>query len=43
VSARALGATRVELDVWAFNEEARRLYRTLGYHPMLERLALEVG
>jgi hypothetical protein len=28
-SARTQGATRIELDVWAFNEEARHLYRAL--------------
>jgi hypothetical protein len=34
---------RVELDVWAFNEGARQLYRALGYTPWIERLALEMG
>jgi ribosomal protein S18 acetylase RimI-like enzyme len=42
-SARAAGVMRVELDVWAFNEGARELYRRLGYEPWIERLALEVG
>jgi ribosomal protein S18 acetylase RimI-like enzyme len=42
-TARAAGVMRVELDVWAFNEGARQLYRALGYTPWIERLALEMG
>ena len=40
--ARAHGATEVHLNVWAFNERARRLYEELGYavrsHHMGKRL-----
>ena len=39
----AAGVGRGELDVRAFNEGARELYRTVGYKPWIERLALETG
>jgi ribosomal protein S18 acetylase RimI-like enzyme len=36
----ARGVTRIELDVWKFNEEARRAFAGLGFHPVMERMVL---
>lgn len=31
-AARERGLTRIELDVWAFNESAVRFYESIGFH-----------
>jgi len=39
--AKELGATRIDLMVWEFNESAQELYRSLGMTPqryILEKL-----
>lgn len=39
--AKKLGATRIDLMVWEFNESAQKLYRSLGMIPqryILEKL-----
>jgi GNAT superfamily N-acetyltransferase len=36
--ARARGAAEVRLDVWAFNDSARRFYDELGYEPRSQLL-----
>jgi ribosomal protein S18 acetylase RimI-like enzyme len=38
--AKALGATSIGLNVFAFNEGARELYESLGYAPMSMQLQL---
>jgi ribosomal protein S18 acetylase RimI-like enzyme len=40
--ARSREVTRIELDVWAFNVEARRAFASLGFRPVMERMALPV-
>ncbi len=35
----ARGAT-IELDVWEFNDEAKRVFAKLGFKPVMERMAL---
>ena len=37
------GVARVELNVWAFNEEAIKLYKKLGYEVISSRMAKEIG
>jgi diamine N-acetyltransferase len=39
---RSRGVTRIELDVWSFNAEARRAFASLGFCPVMERVALPV-
>lgn len=41
--ARALGATSIGLNVFAFNEGARELYESLGYAPMSMQLQLPLA
>ena len=36
------GVSRIELDVWAFNEEARRVFTNLGFSRLMERMTLPV-
>lgn len=38
--ADARGVTEIELDVWAFNAEARRAFARLGFEPLMERMRL---
>jgi ribosomal protein S18 acetylase RimI-like enzyme len=38
--ADARGVTSIELDVWAFNEEARRVFTRLGFRRTVERMTL---
>lgn len=38
--ADARGVVDIELDVWAFNAEARAPFATLGFKPLMERMAL---
>jgi diamine N-acetyltransferase len=33
-------AANIELDVWSFNDEAREAFRKLGFHRIMERMAL---
>ena len=40
--ARERGIGRVELDVWAFNERARRFYARRGFAVYNERMALDL-
>lgn len=40
--ARQAGAGRVELGVWEFNDEARRFFTSLGFSPLMRRMALEL-
>ena len=40
--ARSRGVTRIELDVWSFNAEASRAFASLGFRPVMERMALTV-
>lgn len=37
------GVSRVELNVWAFNKDAIRLYEKLGYEVVSSRMAKEIG
>jgi GNAT superfamily N-acetyltransferase len=37
--ARELGAQRIELEVWAFNERARDFFLSQGFAPMRHRLS----
>ena len=37
------GVTRVELNVWAFNQDAIALYEKLGYEVVSSRMAKELG
>jgi hypothetical protein len=32
--------TKIELDVWSFNDEARRAFASLGFRKVMERMAL---
>jgi ribosomal protein S18 acetylase RimI-like enzyme len=32
--------TRIELDVWAFNEQAKQVFRKLGFQSQMERMTL---
>ena len=41
--ALGMGVTRVELNVWAFNKEASRLYEKLGYEVISSRMARRLG
>jgi ribosomal protein S18 acetylase RimI-like enzyme len=34
------GATTIELDVWAFNDEAKQAFASLGFQGMMERMTL---
>jgi hypothetical protein len=36
--ARDLGASRVELEVWDFNDQARAFFAAQGFDPMFARL-----
>jgi ribosomal protein S18 acetylase RimI-like enzyme len=38
--AAARGATSIELDVWAFNEQAKRAFTRLGFRGIMERMTL---
>lgn len=38
--AAARGATNIELDVWAFNEEARQVFARLGFRVIMQRMSL---
>jgi ribosomal protein S18 acetylase RimI-like enzyme len=40
--AEARGVTSIELDVWAFNEPAKRAFAILGFRGMRERMALAI-
>jgi ribosomal protein S18 acetylase RimI-like enzyme len=40
--AAARGATCIELDVWSFNNEARRVFANLGFQSLMEKMALPV-
>ena len=40
--ARELGATRVELEVWDFNDQARGFFAAQGFGPMYARLGRPV-
>ena len=37
------GVREIELDVWAFNTEARAVFARLGFRPLTERLELPIG
>lgn len=34
------GVVRIELDVWAFNDEARQAFANLGFRSVMERMVL---
>ena len=34
------GVDRIELDVWAFNDAAKQAFASLGFHSVMERMAL---
>jgi ribosomal protein S18 acetylase RimI-like enzyme len=38
--AKARSVNSVELDVWAFNEQAKRAFATLGFRGIRERMTL---
>ena len=38
--ANSRGVTQIELDVWTFNDDARRAFTQLGFHPVMERMVL---
>lgn len=38
--ASARGVASIELDVWAFNDEAREAFVKLGFKPLMEKMAL---
>ena len=42
-AAVAHGADRVILSVWSFNAGARRFYERMGFHPLHERMAYDLG
>jgi ribosomal protein S18 acetylase RimI-like enzyme len=42
-SAHSRGINRVELDVWAFNSEARRFYAKHGFEVFNERMQLSIN
>ena len=42
-SARSKDINRVELDVWAFNSEARRFYAKHGFEVFNERMQLTIN
>jgi ribosomal protein S18 acetylase RimI-like enzyme len=42
-SARSKGIYRVELDVWAFNSEAKRFYTKHGFEVFNERMQLSIN
>lgn len=35
------GVTCIELDVWAFNEQARQVFTSFGFRGMMERMTLD--
>ncbi len=37
------GVTSIELDVWAFNEQARRVFTAFGFRALTERMTLDAG
>jgi diamine N-acetyltransferase len=37
------GVGQIELDVWAFNDEAKAVFAKLGFKPLMERMALSAG
>jgi GNAT superfamily N-acetyltransferase len=37
------GVARIELDVWSFNAEAREAFASLGFRPVMERMALDAA
>jgi diamine N-acetyltransferase len=41
--AREQGATRVGLNVWEFNQDARRFYEALGFRVALSNMVLELA
>jgi ribosomal protein S18 acetylase RimI-like enzyme len=38
--ALARGVTHIELDVWAFNKDAKAAFRQLGFLPLMERMSI---
>jgi ribosomal protein S18 acetylase RimI-like enzyme len=38
--ANSRGVTQIELDVWAFNDEARQAFISLGFKSAMERMTL---
>lgn len=40
--ARQVGAARVELGVWEFNQEAHEFFTSLGFTPFMRRMALDL-
>jgi diamine N-acetyltransferase len=38
--AEARGVTTIELDVWAFNEQAKQAFASLGFRGVMERMSL---
>jgi ribosomal protein S18 acetylase RimI-like enzyme len=38
--ADARGVTNIELDVWAFNDEARQVFASLGFRAIMQRMSL---
>jgi ribosomal protein S18 acetylase RimI-like enzyme len=38
--AHVRGVARIELDVWTFNERAKAAFAKLGFHSVMERMAL---
>lgn len=41
--AQARGVNRIELDVWAFNEQARQAFIKLGFERLSEKMTLTAG
>jgi diamine N-acetyltransferase len=41
--AGARGVNDIELDVWAFNEQARQVFVKLGFQGLMERMTLSAG
>ncbi len=37
-----VGASRVELSVWEFNQKAQEFFTSLGFSPLMRRMALEL-
>jgi ribosomal protein S18 acetylase RimI-like enzyme len=41
--AHSRGVARIELDVWAFNEEAKHAFASLGFQSVMERMTLSTA